>query len=166
VRFGEVEQRGIALTPAGRELYDACVAEVDARRSRETGTPAERRPRVDVARDVWRERMPRTEAELAARGLGFFTYRAGADGKPVPEPIVYEDFLPRSAAGIFQSNLTDAGTRDDEQVGTRYDLDLLSEIVGRPIHDPMDLYAAQQAASLRELPAGGASPGHGDHAEV
>ena len=35
-------------------------------------------------------------------------------GVLVPEPIVYEDFLPRSAAGIFQSNLTDEGTRDDD----------------------------------------------------
>jgi uncharacterized glyoxalase superfamily metalloenzyme YdcJ len=65
----------------------------------------------------------------------------------VREPIVYEDFLPRSAAGIFQSNLTDAGTRDDEQAGTAYDLATLAEIVGRPIHDPFDLYAAQAAGS-------------------
>jgi uncharacterized glyoxalase superfamily metalloenzyme YdcJ len=151
VRFGEVEQRGIALTPAGRELYDACLGEVDARRA----DPAEHRPRVDVARDVWRERMPRTERELAARGLAYFTYRPGPDGALVAEPIVYEDFLPRSAAGIFRSNLTDAGTRDDEQAGTAYDLDRLAEAVGRPIHDPFDLYAAQQAASLAAV---GATP--------
>ncbi len=31
VRFGEVEQRGIALTPAGRERYDRALAEVDRR---------------------------------------------------------------------------------------------------------------------------------------
>ena len=30
VRFGEVEQRGIALTPRGRDLYDRMVAEADA----------------------------------------------------------------------------------------------------------------------------------------
>ncbi len=29
----------------------------------------------------------------------------------MPEPIVYEDFLPRSAAGIFQSNLTSKAVR-------------------------------------------------------
>ena len=29
VRFGEVEQRGIALTEKGREIYDAMLAEVD-----------------------------------------------------------------------------------------------------------------------------------------
>src|SRR5699024_11682162 len=36
VRFGEVEQRGIALTPKGRELYDQMLAETD-RRLNETG---------------------------------------------------------------------------------------------------------------------------------
>ncbi len=66
----------------------------------------------------------------------------------VPEPIVYEDFLPRSAAGIFQSNLTDEGTRDDDRLGTPYDLETLSAVVGRPIADPTLLYAAQQDASL------------------
>jgi uncharacterized glyoxalase superfamily metalloenzyme YdcJ len=67
-----------------------------------------------------------------------------------PEPIVYEDFLPRSAAGIFQSNLTDEGTRDDELGGTPYDIHRLSEVIGRPIDDPTRLYEAQQAASLSE----------------
>ncbi len=66
----------------------------------------------------------------------------------VPEPIVYEDFLPRSAAGIFASNLTDEGTRDDDLAGTPYDIDTLSEVIGRPIADPTLLYEAQQSASL------------------
>ena len=30
VRFGEVEQRGVALTAAGRDLYDRMVAEVES----------------------------------------------------------------------------------------------------------------------------------------
>lgn len=157
VRFGEVEQRGIALTPAGRDLYDAMVAEADARLASAPG-----RTRVEVAAEVWRERLPATEDELARRGLGYFRFRpgpgdVGADhsvaglldaGALVAEPIVYEDFLPRSAAGIFQSNLTTEGSRDDEQLGTPYDLDRLSEVIGRPVADPFDLYAAEQQASL------------------
>ena len=161
VRFGEVEQRGLALTPRGRELYDRLVAEVDRRRAAD----GEQRPRVEVAAEVWRENLPRTEREFAVQGLAFFTYRAApgaavpavrdtvadlvARGALLPEPIVYEDFLPRSAAGIFQSNLTDEGTRDDRQSGTAWDLDALSGVVGRPVHDPAELYAAQQEASLR-----------------
>ena len=61
---------------------------------------------------------------------------------------MYEDFLPRSAAGIFQSNLTDEGSRDDEQASTFYDIERLSDVVGLPISDPTLLYDAQQAASL------------------
>ncbi len=159
VRFGEVEQRGIALTTKGRDLYDRLVAEVDRRLAEApVGTT-----RVDVAGDVWREGLPRTERELAAQGLGFFTYRPAGSAPPVsgaalgdlvasgvlvPEPIVYEDFLPRSAAGIFQSNLTDEGSRDDEQAGTHYDLERLSDVVGLPISDPTVLYHTQQVASL------------------
>src|SRR5699024_1501795 len=59
VRFGEVEQRGIALTPKGRELYDQMLAETD-RRLNETGGI-----RTDVARQVWAENLPDTEHGLA-----------------------------------------------------------------------------------------------------
>lgn len=159
VRFGEVEQRGIALTRVGRELYDRLVVEVDAR-LRRAGDGATRQ---ELAREVWRESLPRTERELVLQGLGYFTFRATEvapngsalkdlleSGALVAEPIVYEDFLPRSAAGIFQSNLSDEGTRDDDQAGADYDLPRLSELVGAHIHDPFDLYAAQQDESLRE----------------
>ena len=161
-----VEQRGVALTAAGRDLYDRMVADTDARL---TAAPAGSTTRVDMARNVWRANLPATEPELALQGLAFFTYlvarpAAGAvtiteagsaslrslveAGVLVPEPIVYEDFLPRSAAGIFQSNLTDEGTRDDEEPGTPYDIDTLSAVIGQPIADPTELYAAQQQASL------------------
>ncbi len=156
VRFGEVEQRGVALTAKGRELYDRMTAEVDARLAAAGGI------RVDVARRVWSEQLPGTEKELARKDLAFFTYRVAGrtgnrtarladlieDGTLVPEPIVYEDFLPRSAAGIFQSNLTDAGTRDDDEVGVDYDLDKLAGAIEKQIHDPLQLYAAEQAESL------------------
>jgi uncharacterized glyoxalase superfamily metalloenzyme YdcJ len=161
VRFGEVEQRGIALTPRGRNLYDRLVAEVDRRRY----TAGEDRTRAQIAQQVWREQLPNSELGLAHEGLAFFTYRVAgtpaiAPGGTVPltglvesgalrpEPIVYEDFLPRSAAGIFQSNLTDEGSRDDEQTGAAWDAERLCDVIGIRIHDPMDLYAAQQEASL------------------
>jgi uncharacterized glyoxalase superfamily metalloenzyme YdcJ len=169
VRFGEVEQRGIALTRTGRDLYDRMVAETDRRLAAGEGNGV----RVDVARTVWEENLPRTEKELAVQGLAYFTYtldedalaRAGQTvigldvplerlveaGIAVPEPIVYEDFLPRSAAGIFQSNLTDDGSRDDAQTGTDYDITAMSSIVGRPVLDPNDLYQRQQDASLARL---------------
>jgi uncharacterized glyoxalase superfamily metalloenzyme YdcJ len=159
VRFGEVEQRGIALTIKGRDLYDRLVAESDRR----LAEAPEGTTRVHVAEQVWRENLPTTEQELATQGLGFFSYRVGDTPAPagettlrrlveagtlVPDPIVYEDFLPRSAAGIFQSNLTDEGSRDDDQASTFYDIERLSDVIGMPISDPTHLYDAQQAASL------------------
>jgi uncharacterized glyoxalase superfamily metalloenzyme YdcJ len=127
-----------------------------------------------AAVDEWRRTVPRTERALADAGLAFFTHRAAAAapdvrkatfrtrdvrafttrelvdaGVLVAEPIVYEDFLPRSAAGIFRSNLDAAGTRDAAREGPRYDLGRLSDLLGTPVHDPMDLYAAEAAAALR-----------------
>jgi uncharacterized glyoxalase superfamily metalloenzyme YdcJ len=144
VRFGEVEAHGIALTREGRALYDRMVAETD-RLVAESG-----RSRQDVAEGVWRAHLPADERGLADQGLAYFTYQAVLDdGTISATPIVYEDFLPRSAAGIFQSNLTDEGTRDSTQAATAYDEGRLSEMIGRQVLDPFELYEAQQQQSLQ-----------------
>jgi uncharacterized glyoxalase superfamily metalloenzyme YdcJ len=139
------------------------VAEVDSRLAASpSGTP-----RAEIAEEVWQKNLPSTERELALQDFAYFTYRVSdaasaprteseslrklvETGVLVPEPIVYEDFLPRSAAGIFQSNLTDDGSRDDGQIGTPYDINRLSEVLGRRIFDPNELYSAQRSASLAE----------------
>lgn len=157
VRFGEVEQRGIALTPRGRELYDSMNTEVD-----EKLAAGAEDTRVEIARGIWEQRLPKTEKGLREQGLGYFTYEVTGSADPgeydveqlidagvlAPQPIVYEDFLPRSAAGIFQSNLKEEGTRDNEQQGADYDIEALSRIVGRDIVEPYQLYRAQEEASL------------------
>jgi uncharacterized glyoxalase superfamily metalloenzyme YdcJ len=66
-------------------------------------------------------------------------------------PIVYEDFLPRSAAGIFQSNLTGDGSKDMSVAGTERDADWLAGLLAAEVADPYALYAAQQQAALTEL---------------
>ncbi|QOV40797.1 VOC family protein [Streptomyces ferrugineus] len=164
VRFGEVEARGIALTREGRALYDHLLTVVDSE--------AAHRPeadRSDVARTVWEEHLPHSEQELAARKLAYFTYHAAPDrprdGAQPPsalgellsqgwvraEPIVYEDFLPRSAAGIFQSNLNGEGSRNNDQEGASYDAEWLSGAMGREVLDPFALYEEQQNASLARV---------------
>ena len=165
VRFGEVEARGIALTPRGRQRYDDLVAEVDRRVAEGPG-----RPRQDVAAEVWAAGLPDSEAELARQDLAFFTFspaerapdgteppRALADllsgGWLVAEPIVYEDFLPRSAAGIFASNLADRGEMDASEGGAPRDAEWLSEAIGRPVRVPEQLYAEQRTRSLARAAA-------------
>ncbi|MEU8034747.1 VOC family protein [Streptomyces sp. NPDC049099] len=164
VRFGEVEARGIALTPQGRALYDDLLGRVDEQAARNPSAA-----RGDLARAVWERHMPGSEQELAAGKLGYFTYRPGpglpGDGSGPPagldallrqgwvtaEPIVYEDFLPRSAAGIFQSNLSSEGTRHDDQQGAAYDAAWLSGALGRDVLDPYALYEQQQTRSLARV---------------
>ncbi|MEV6315599.1 VOC family protein [Streptomyces sp. NPDC051776] len=163
VRFGEVEARGIALTRRGRVLYDDLLTRIDDRAAKDGGD------RQEIARALWEENLPATERELAASGQAFFTYHAvpgrPGDGSRPPadlaglldqgwaeaRPIVYEDFLPRSAAGIFQSNLSDQGSRNDSLSAVRYDSDWLSGAVGREVLDPFSLYERQQNRSLEQL---------------
>jgi len=115
VRFGEVEARGVALTPQGRERYDAAMAAPD---------PAA----------VWADYFPATDEDMAASGLAY--YHGGDPSKPV----VYEDFLPASAAGIFRSNL-DADTQAAETAdNAEYSLDWMAGQIGHHIHDPYELY--------------------------
>ncbi|GAA2400349.1 VOC family protein [Actinomadura vinacea] len=151
VRFGEVEARGVALTPAGRDRYDRLMSETD-------GSAA-----------AWAARMPPTERAMAEEDLAYFTATLNRarprDGHAPPtdlpglarggwvnlEPIVYEDFLPRSAAGIFSSNLTGQSSVDHEQDGAVRDAEWLAGVLDRPLHDPFVLYDRQRADSLRAV---------------
>ncbi|TQL18291.1 VOC family protein [Streptomyces sp. SLBN-134] len=164
VRFGEVEARGVALTREGRALYDSLLTRVDEQAAARPGAD-----RGELTRAVWEQHLPATEQELIARGLACFTYRVAPgrprDGSRPPagvaglveqgwvraEPIVYEDFLPRSAAGIFQSNLSGEGSRNHDHEGTAYDAEWLSGAIGREVLDPFALYEQQQSRSLRQV---------------
>jgi len=164
VRFGEVEVRGIALTPAGRDRYDSIVHLIDERvaDNRSGGQAA-------VAREVWAEHMPRTEAELERVGFGCFTYHLVAAPPPgapprtlrglldsgwaEARPVVYEDFLPRSAAGIFASNLTADGRVDAERGAARRDAAWLADAISRNVLAPETLYDRESRDSIAEIEA-------------
>jgi uncharacterized glyoxalase superfamily metalloenzyme YdcJ len=128
-RFGEVEQRGAALTPRGRALYDRLLAELNA-------TIADGTPRDEATTRIFAA-FPDDGDGLRSEGLAFF--RAGD-----PEPVLYEDFLPVSAAGIFRSNLGPDALPAILAAGERARLETA---LGIPILDEMTLYAAEAGAA-------------------
>jgi uncharacterized glyoxalase superfamily metalloenzyme YdcJ len=160
-RFGEIEQRGMALTPAGRARYDQALSRVEGGRT-EDGLldPA-------VVAEAFAS-LPDDADALRREGLGYFVYEATptalasderpadleaaiASGLVTAHPIRYEDFLPVSAAGIFASNLRQSGARHaGESPHTPEDLEA---ILGRRTLSSQALYAAQEARSLLDVHA-------------
>lgn len=156
-RFGEVEERGAAVTPAGRKLYDELLAST---MSRFTSTDT-----MDQLRSEVFSAYPDDWETLRKRGLIYCTYTRTekpfsesftpdaaieeliSENYLIAEPITYEDFLPFSAAGIFQSNLgksesgISANDIQPDQEGFERDL-------GRLLLSSDDLYAEQQRLSL------------------
>lgn len=144
VRFGEVEQRGLALTRKGRAKVDEAMAAGEAAMS-----DVDRQAKIGAALDA---SLSHTLEAMVAAGDAYAIHVAQTDGTIAVAPITYEDFLPASAAGIFASNLTHSGVTvpgDDlvETVDRRRDAERLQNAVG-VLHDPYALYAAQQAESL------------------
>jgi len=167
VRFGEVEARGIAATVRGRAVYDRLTVETEqAVAEAAANAPVPAAQRNAIAAELWNQQVPATEQGLALHDLAYFTYTVNTDkqrngtapgrsltdlidqGWVRPEPIVYEDFLPKSAAGIFQSNLTSDGHKDTTQSTTDIDAAWMEGVLNRTLHDPYELYDGIRRASL------------------
>ncbi|ETD72417.1 hypothetical protein V757_04120, partial [Pelistega indica] len=160
-RFGEIEQRGIALTAKGRALYDELLNKT---RIATKGQRIEDNPDayMTVLSKTF-EPFPDTYLELQAQDLAYFYYYPVEGAKPnktvsiadLPqllndgliriEPIVYEDFLPVSAAGIFQSNLGGTAQKHYDESSNRT---AFEEALGAKVQDELALYAATQKASI------------------
>jgi uncharacterized glyoxalase superfamily metalloenzyme YdcJ len=163
-RFGEIEQRGLALTPKGRALYDALLAQ--ARDNGGTGsTGGDYTQRLQAAFAGF----PDDHATLRREGLGYYRYVLTDAGRALPaaerglpaevlierglavaEPIVYEDFLPVSAAGIFQSNL---GGEEQRAYAARANREAFEQALGATVADEFAIYERLQAESLAQLVA-------------
>jgi uncharacterized glyoxalase superfamily metalloenzyme YdcJ len=160
-RFGEIEQRGIALTRKGRALYDELLASVRD----EGGAGSSSADYASRLTEAFR-RFPDSYKEIRAQELGFFRYslteagastsgldRASMDGLVdagyvKADPIVYEDFLPVSAAGIFQSNL---GGTEQKSYSANANRDAFEAALGAIVLDEFDLYEDAQARSIRAV---------------
>ena len=167
-RFGEIEQRGVALTQKGREMYDRMLNQA---REKTGGAPTEANAQqymenlkasfVDFPDDYHALR----DAELA-----FFYYYPSKimpkdalsdyaleqltveniaelidDGVVDIEPIVYEDFLPVSAAGIFQSNLGEGGQGHYDSQSNQV---IFEQSLGAKVFDMNEIYQNIQQQSL------------------
>ena len=156
-RFGEIEQRGLALTHKGRALYDALL---DEARGEMGSQGSDYEDRLNAAF----EKFPDDYDTIRKEGLGFFRYLLVADPNSVPRdatleemisqglievtPIVYEDFLPVSAAGVFQSNL---GGTEQRSYSAAEALAEFERALGAAVSDPFELYAAIEQSSREEI---------------
>jgi uncharacterized glyoxalase superfamily metalloenzyme YdcJ len=162
-RFGEIEQRGAALTPKGRALYDRLLNAArdelgdfpnEGNAARYNALMAQHFGEFPDSVEGMREqelayfRYFATEKGLAAGGLGQSSLEdLLRDGYVKAEPLVYEDFLPVSAAGIFQSNLGDAA---QAHYGEHSNRQAFEQALGRATIDELGLYAATQQRSINE----------------
>ena len=163
-RFGEIEQRGVALTAKGRALYDQLL---DEAREKIGGAP------TPANVDTYYQELarifsvfPDAHAEMHAQGLAFYHYRVTEQGKAAAgsvaadasvetllaqgwlaiEPITYEDFLPVSAAGIFQSNL---GGVERGGYASMSNQQLFERDLGQAVLSEIALYEQDSLASLQ-----------------
>ncbi len=160
-RAGEIEQRGLALTPKGRALYDQLLSQArDAGGEGSTGGDYGQRLQAVFAS------FPDDHDTLRQEGLGYYRYQLTDAGRAAPErvadlpaevlvvaglatadPIVYEDFLPVSAAGIFQSNL---GGEEQRAYAAHANREAFEQALGVAVNDE-SRSRALQAESLAAL---------------
>lgn len=162
-RFGEIEQRGAALTPKGRALYDRLL---NAARDELKDFPNEANAaRYNALMTQHFGEFPDTFEGMREQELAYFRYvvtdkgpafdgpgpvsleQLLRDGYVRAEPLVYEDFLPVSAAGIFQSNLGDAAQVHYNQHSNQQ---AFEHALGRATLDELGLYAQTQQRSIEE----------------
>ncbi|TAK16283.1 MAG: DUF1338 family protein, partial [Rhizorhabdus sp.] len=75
-------------------------------------------------------------------------HAAIAAGDVVADPVIYEDFLPVSAAGIFQSNLGDEARG---AYGAQASRAAFEQALGTAVLDEFALYEAIEARSLQTI---------------
>lgn len=169
-RFGEVEARGMALTPKGRALYDELLQRAQGAPPLNNDIPQDNAAYQRQLAQAFAD-FPDDETSLRTQQLGCFHYQLTAAGQQAlntphllatqledliaqglvsATPITYEDFLPVSAAGIFQSNLASANpTTAHFTQGANQDA--FEAALGCPVLGEFTLYAKLQQDSLTEL---------------
>ncbi|BCS19928.1 VOC family protein [Aspergillus puulaauensis] len=161
-RFGEIEQRGMALTPKGRRLYDELMGRFHRSSNdlqRQTGPDP--RSSDDILREIFKG-FPDDLDTLRREELAYFRYHvqtppANSNNRNLEalidagtiqvEPITYEDFLPISAAGIFCSNL---GSMCATSKAANSDRTAFEQALGCTVQSEFEVYGAIQKQSIDE----------------
>ncbi|WP_430473870.1 2-oxoadipate dioxygenase/decarboxylase HglS [Thalassospira lucentensis] len=164
-RFGEIEQRGIALTAEGRKLYDTLLSATRQAVQINAGGSNARNYEVELSERF--AAFPDDYETLRVEKLAFFHYsvtEAGLNAASTEnvgtsvndlidrgylraDPIIYEDFLPVSAAGIFQSNLGGDAQKNYQEHSNQ---DVFEQCLGATVRDELILYADRETASLKQ----------------
>lgn len=166
-RFGEIEQRGAAVTQKGLDLYNELLEKT--RRAIGGSPTAENADEYNNLLAENFNEFPDSYGELQSQELAYFHYfttdkvksiskdknytkndinQLLQEGYVTIEPMVYEDFLPVSAAGIFASNLgTDDAKREYEGTSNQ---SLFEKDLGEPVYNLMKWYEDKQDESIQE----------------
>ncbi|KAJ5520861.1 hypothetical protein N7463_001314 [Penicillium fimorum] len=168
-RFGEVEQRGAAVTRKGRNLYDQLLSVA----MKEAANISLQFPDFEKILSTSFSNFPDDWSELRKQGLVYFHYKVTSKGRQYSQrwlgqrdarvkmeelislglvevnPITYEDFLPFSAAGIFKSNIGN-GPAAPEFLVNESNLNGLEKALGCKVRDEFELYQQLQDSSVKE----------------
>jgi len=161
-RFGEVEQRGAAVTRKGRELYNEILLQCQLEQEQHPGLEDD-----DVVARHFNQ-YPDSWEELRNQGLTFNYYSVDTlriaseacefeEGMSLAglielgvikfEPMTYEDFLPISAAGIFKSNLGNNMMTSLPNEPTP-DREGFERSLGKAVADEIELYRHMELKSI------------------
>lgn len=168
-RFGEIEERGAAVTEKGRNMYNVFLAKAmdDFAQSHISGKNT--RDMDDIMIEIFKA-YPDDWDDLRRKRLVYFTYKcvlnmttlAGnrdinlesllESGIVEAVPITYEDFLPLSAAGIFQSNLQSCQSKQPQTQRKKPtgDQQGYEAALGSSLLNADRLYSDAEQRSLRE----------------
>jgi uncharacterized glyoxalase superfamily metalloenzyme YdcJ len=160
-RFGEIEQRGIALTPKGQALYDRLLNQTRARVVPDG--KGDNAGEYDITLGEEFAAFPDNYNELRLQNLAYFYFSVNhkvtaqprdhernikslmANGHVRFDPIIYEDFLPVSAAGIFQSNVDSA---ENKSFTLKNNRDEFESALGASVECIFEHYEAIQKESI------------------
>lgn len=166
-RFGEIEQRGAALTKKGRELYDVLLDKtMKTVKPKADGSNAAEY--MACLEETFRA-FPSSPADMRKQGLAYVQYfltekgKKGLGGEKDLDtliakglvdfmPITYEDFLPVSAAGIFASNAQGDKSREDEFISSSQED--FEAALGQKVLSEFRLYEAIQDESSSLITGG------------